>query len=194
MKIWPQSFRHKLRFAKWIAGSTRPGRARTCPCAATSSSISNLRIRIRKSVLNKWRKTASSSSATGQCFDLSIKRQKFCHSFEIGYLHSVLSERRAARGWWSRGPRPRGTFKKLPSRSRVHAYVLVSAWVAHRRELRSAQGDQVGRIFAHWTLLYYGILFLKSHFCVTFCYFFHKISCKPSNFDKIRVGLHFGRL
>jgi hypothetical protein len=56
-------------------------------------------------------------------------------------------------------------------------------------QLLPRQGDQIGRIFAHWGIVYFGIF--KTHI---FGPFLNKNRSKPSNFDQTRNGMRFGRL
>jgi hypothetical protein len=60
--------------------------------------------------------------------------------------------------------------------------------------LRSKQGDQIGRIFAQWTSVTLGSFFDNYKSGPHFVPLFPSIAdYVPTNFDKKRVGLHFGR-
>jgi hypothetical protein len=49
------------------------------------------------------------------------------------------------------------------------------------------QGDQIGRIFAQWGIVYFG-QFLENYIIFWILFFYGK------SFDKKWVGIHFGRL
>jgi hypothetical protein len=58
--------------------------------------------------------------------------------------------------------------------------------------LNPEQGDQIGRNFAYWLIVYFGHFLRNSKVCQTFWLFFPRNKfC--INFDKKCFGLHFGR-
>jgi hypothetical protein len=55
-----------------------------------------------------------------------------------------------------------------------------------------SQGDQIGRIFAYWAIVYFGHLLKITEVGSVGNFFQQKKNQKIIYFDKKRLGLHFG--
>jgi hypothetical protein len=65
-------------------------------------------------------------------------------------------------------------------------------YITHIRNAKE-QGDQIGRIFANWAIVYFGQLYENFRISPHFGPFFFSVKLYI-DFDQKWVGLHFGRL